>query len=109
MKEKIRKFILAQGLDDAGFAAVEDYKSPLSPKIETLFPEVKSIVVSCVKEMSHIDSPNPQIAMNGRLDVMEFARSANYKIARYLRERVRRSRHECFSFLSAGTQPDKTR
>ena len=84
MKEKIRKFILAQGLDDAGFAAVEDYKSPLSPKIETLFPEVKSVVVSCVKEMSHIDSPNPQIAMNGRLDVMEFARSANYKIARFL-------------------------
>ena len=84
MKDKIRKFILDQGLDDVGFAAVSDYKSPQSPKIETLFPEAKSIIVACVKEMSHVDSPNPQIAMNGRLDVMEFVRSSNYKIARFL-------------------------
>jgi epoxyqueuosine reductase len=74
MKEKIRRFILEQGLDDAGFAAVSDYHSPQSPKIETLFPEVKSIVVTCMKEMSHVESPNPQIAMNGRLDVGEFSR-----------------------------------
>jgi epoxyqueuosine reductase QueG len=84
MKDKIRKFVLDQGLDDVGFAAVADYKSPLSPKIETLFPEAKSMVVACVKEMSHVDSPNPQIAMNGRLDVMEFVRSSNYKITRFL-------------------------
>jgi epoxyqueuosine reductase len=84
MKEKIRRFILEQGLDDAGFAAVSDYHSPQSPKIETLFPEVKSIVVTCMKEMSHVESPNPQIAMNGRLDVGEFSRSTNYKIAKFL-------------------------
>jgi len=39
MKDKIRKFVLAQGVDDVGFTAVSDYKSPQSPKIETLFPE----------------------------------------------------------------------
>jgi epoxyqueuosine reductase len=84
MKAKIRKFVLDQGIDDVGFAAVSDYNSPQSSRIETLFPEAKSIVVACVKEMSHVESPNPQIAMNGRLDVQEYARSTNYKIARFL-------------------------
>ena len=84
MKNKIRKFVLDQGIDDVGFAAVSDYNSPQSPKIETIFPEAKSIVVACVKEMSHVESPNPQIAMNGRLDIMEYARSTNYKISRFL-------------------------
>jgi hypothetical protein len=74
MKDKIRKFVLDQGIDDVGFAAVSDYNSPRSPRIETLFPEVKSIVVACVKEMSHVESPNPQIAMNGRLDLQEYIR-----------------------------------
>ena len=84
MKNKIRKFVMDQGVDDVGFAAVLDYKSPQSPMIETLFPGAKSIVVACVKEMSHVESPNPQIAMNGRLDIMEYARSTNYKISRFL-------------------------
>ena len=83
MKNKIRKFVLEQGIDDIGFAAVLDYKSPQYPGIETLFPEVKSIVVACVKEMSHVGARNPQIAMNGRLDIQEYARSTNYKIARF--------------------------
>ena len=84
IKEKIKKYALSLGVDDLGFAAVADYKSPQSPKIETIFPEVKSIVVACVKEMSHVESPNPQIAMNGRLDIQEYARSTNYKISRFL-------------------------
>ena len=84
LKEKIRNYALSIGVDDFGFAAVSDYVSPQSPKIETIFPEARSIVVACVKEMSHVDSPNPQIAMNGRLDIQEYARSTNYKIARFL-------------------------
>lgn len=84
MKEKIRKFVLDLGLDDVGFASVSDYKSPQSPDIETIFPGVKSIVVACVREMSHVESPNPQIAMSGRLDVMEYGRSVNYSIARFI-------------------------
>ncbi len=84
MKSKIKKFVLDQGVDDVGFASVSDYNSPQSPKIETIFPEAKSIVVACIQEMSHVESPNPQIAMNGRLDVMEYARSTNYKISRFL-------------------------
>lgn len=72
LKEKIKDYALSLGLDDVGFAAVADYQSPQSPKIETIFPGAKSIVVGCVKEMSHVESPNPQIAMNGRLDIMEY-------------------------------------
>ncbi|MRR18293.1 MAG: epoxyqueuosine reductase, partial [Deltaproteobacteria bacterium] len=84
VKEKIKQYAMSLGIDDFGFAAVADYQSPQSPKIEAIFPEAKSIVVACVKEMSHVESPNPQIAMNGRLDIMEYARSTNYKISRFL-------------------------
>ncbi|KAF0159405.1 MAG: 4Fe-4S ferredoxin [Syntrophaceae bacterium] len=84
LKEKIKNYAMTLGIDDFGFAAVADYQSPQGPKIETIFPEAKSIVVACVKEMSHVESPNPQIAMNGRLDIMEYARSTNYKISRFL-------------------------
>lgn len=84
MKEKIRNYALSLGVDDFGFASVTDYNSPQSPKIETIFPEAKSILVACVKEMSHVESPNPQIAMNGRMDIMEYARSTNYKMSRFL-------------------------
>lgn len=84
MKEKIRKFVLEMGVDDVGFAALSDYNSPKSPKVETIFPQAKSIVVLAYKELSTCESPNMQIAMNGRLDVMEFSRSCNYKLARFL-------------------------
>lgn len=84
MKERIREFVLNMGVDDVGFAAVKDYNSPRSPKIESLFPGAKSMVVMAYKELSTCSSPNPQIAMNGRLDLMEFSRSCNYKLARFL-------------------------
>lgn len=84
MKAKIRDFVLAMGVDDVGFAAVTDYNSPRSPKLETIFPGAKSMVVMAYKELFTCESPNMQIAMNGRLDVMEFSRSCNYKLARFL-------------------------
>jgi epoxyqueuosine reductase len=84
MKQKIREFALGLGVDDVGFAAAADCNSSLSPKIETLFPEAKSLVVMAVKEMSHTESPNHQIAMNGRLDIMEFMRGINYRVTRFL-------------------------
>ncbi len=84
MKEKIREFVLGMGVDDVGFAAVADYHSPRSPKVETIFPAAKSMVVMAYKELSSCESPNMQIAFNGRMDVMEFSRSCNYKLARFL-------------------------
>ncbi|MGE5396550.1 MAG: epoxyqueuosine reductase [Chitinophagales bacterium] len=84
MKKKIREYALSLGLDDVGFASIDDYQSPRTPEIKTLFPEVKSLVVGAIREGAHTDSPNPRIAMAGRLDIMEYGRSVNFKLARFL-------------------------
>jgi epoxyqueuosine reductase len=83
-KEKIKDFVLGLGVDDVGIAAVSSYNSPMSPKMESIFPEAKSMIVLVYKETSNCDSPNKQIAINGRLDLIEFSRSCNYRLARFL-------------------------
>jgi len=84
MKDAIRDFVLNLGMDDVGFASLDNYVSPRSPEIHSLFPEARTIIVMALREMSHVTSPSPQIAMNGRMDVMEFARHCNFTLARYL-------------------------
>ena len=84
MKEKIKDFILGLGVDDVGIAAVKDYKSPSSPDLQSIFPGAKSLVVLAYKELSNCESENMQIAMGGRLDGLEFVRSSNYRVARFL-------------------------
>ena len=84
MKEAIRTFAREMGVDDVGFAAASDYRSPMSPPLEELLPGARSLVVLAYRELSTCDSPSPQLAMNGRLDLMEFSRSCNYKLARYV-------------------------
>jgi len=84
MKERIKKFVLDLGVEDVGFGAVHDYKSPLSPRVEDIFPKAKSMIVMVFKELSNCESNNKRIAMAGRLDIMEFARSCNYKLSRFI-------------------------
>lgn len=84
IKEKIKNYVLGLGADDVGFGAVSEYKSQLSPKIETIFPKAKTMIVVACKELSNCESDNKRIAMSGRLDIMEFMKSCNYKLARYL-------------------------
>ena len=84
MKERIKEFALNLGVDDVGVTAAADYQSPRSPKLETIFSDAKSIVVMAYKEPSSCESPNMQVAMNGRMDLMEFSRSCNYKMVRFL-------------------------
>ncbi|GAB4263695.1 MAG: hypothetical protein Kow0092_14800 [Deferrisomatales bacterium] len=84
MKERLERFVRDLGVDDVGVASVSAYESPQSPPLPSIFPEVRSLVVLAYKELSTCESPSPQIAMAGRLDVMEFARSCNYKTARFL-------------------------
>lgn len=83
-RERIKDFVLGLGADDVGIAAVSNYNSPRSPKIATIFPGTKSIIVLAYKELANCESPNVQIAMNGKLDQMEFSRLNNYKLARFL-------------------------
>jgi len=84
MKNCIGEFTRSLGVDDFGVAAKKDYKSPRSPAVESIFPEAKSMVVLAYKELASCDSENNQIAMNGRLDLMEFSRSCNYQTARFI-------------------------
>ncbi len=84
MKEKIKEFVREMGVDDVGIAAAKDYKSPRCPDLTSIFPEAKSLVVLAYKELPNCESENMQIAMGGRLDILEFARSCNYKLSRFL-------------------------
>jgi epoxyqueuosine reductase len=84
MKERIKKFAMDIGVDDVGIVAVEDYKNPRSPDMKSIFPGAKSLVVLAYKELSNCESENMQIATGGRLDVMEFTRPTNYRVARFL-------------------------
>jgi epoxyqueuosine reductase QueG len=84
MKDKIKTFARDIGVDDAGIAAVADYRSPRSPDIAKLFPEARSMVILAYRELSNCESLSPQIAMNGRLDLMAFLRASNYRMTRFL-------------------------
>lgn len=86
MKERIKQFAIEAGADDVGIAAVADYQSPRSPDPESIFPGVKSMVVLAYREVDNCDTDNPQLMMNGRLDLMEFTRSVNYKVGRFLKK-----------------------
>ncbi|MRR37845.1 epoxyqueuosine reductase [bacterium] len=89
MKAVIKRFALDLGVEDVGFGSASDYNSPLSPKLETIFPEAKSLVVLAFRELSNCESGNKQIAMSGRIDSMEFARSCIYKVSRYIEKEFR--------------------
>ncbi len=82
--ERVKRFVRELGVDDVGVAAVEDYSSPRSPEITSVMPGVRSIVVLAYGELSSCESGRMMTAMNGRLDLMEFSRSCNYRTARML-------------------------
>lgn len=86
MKEVIRKFAKGLGVDDVGFAAASDYKSPLSPALESILPAVRSMVVLAYEDLDNCESDNPQIMFSGRMEAMEFSRSCNYKLVRFLKK-----------------------
>lgn len=83
-KAQIRDVALGLGVDDVGFVAAEEYRSPRSPELHSLMPDVRSLVVLAFGELASCESQSPQIAMAGRMDVMEFSRSVNYRLARFL-------------------------
>lgn len=83
-KERVKEFVRGLEVDDVGIAAVSAYNSPRSPKLAEIFPEAKSIIVLAYRETANCDSPNRQIAMNGRLDSIEFSKGCNYRLARFI-------------------------
>lgn len=84
MKKSVKEFALSLGVDDVGILAASRYNSPRSLKLESIAPWIKSIIVLAYKESASCESTNMQLAMNGRMDLMEFSRSCNYKMLRFL-------------------------
>ena len=89
MKGKIKEFASAMGIDDVGIASIKDYRSPRSPELQSIYPGAKSLVVLAFKALSNCESNNMQITMGGRLDELEFARSSNYRMARFLEKELK--------------------
>lgn len=85
IKNKIRKYIMDLGVDDVGFAKVEDYHSPKSYPVDTFLPGAKTIISLVFQELDTCESPSVTIAMNGRLDMNYFQRSCSYQINRFLK------------------------
>lgn len=88
LKEDIRRFVMGLGVDDVGFASVNDYCSPNSPPIETLFPGVRSMIVLAFRESSACESPSPHMAMGARLDLMDFLKSVSHRVSRYVENQL---------------------
>ncbi len=83
-KDAIRDFVMEMGVDDVGVGSAAAYRSPMSPPLETILPRAMSFIIMAYRETSSCDSASPQLAMNGRLDLMEFSRACNYKLVRLL-------------------------
>jgi len=84
MEKQIQNYILELGVDDVGFACVEDYHSPKSYEITKFLPAAKSLIVLAFKVLSSCESPSMGAAMNGYLDLGSFSRFSSYQIARFL-------------------------
>jgi len=86
IKKKIRDFVLNMGVEDVGFAAVEEYHSPNSPSVESLFPGAKSFIIMVFPELDNCESDNKQFAFSGRVALTEFSKLCTYRLGNFLRK-----------------------
>lgn len=88
MKQTLKEYLLGLGVDDVGIASAADYASPASPPLDSLFPGVRSLVVLAFREYSSCESPSPSLAMSGRLDLMESARTLTRRATAFIETRL---------------------
>jgi epoxyqueuosine reductase len=84
MKERIRELATGLGAEDFGVASPNAYDSPNSPELASVFKDVSSVIVLAYRELSSCESDCMQIAMNGRMDLMDFSRGLNYRVASFV-------------------------
>jgi epoxyqueuosine reductase QueG len=84
LEKKIREFVLNLGVDDVGFASPTDYSNLNSYEITKFLSDAKSIIVLAYKVLSSCESPSWISALNGYIDLGEFARFTSYRTARFL-------------------------
>lgn len=100
IKEEIRDYALSVGVDDIRFGNAADYNSPLSPKLDSIFPECKSLIVMAFREGSSCESKDLVVAAGGRLDLVEFIHSSSHKVARFVE-----NKYNCKSMETAPSFP----
>lgn len=86
MKGRIINYAKEVGVDDIGFAAVENYKSPNTPPIKEIFPRAKTIVVLAFQQLDNCESENEQIMSMGNRNLSNFSDPLTYKIARFIKK-----------------------
>lgn len=86
MKERIKIYAKEVGVDDIGFASVENYKSPNTPHLKEIFPGAKTIIVLAFQQLDNCESENKQMVSVGNIIVSEFADPLTYKIARFIKK-----------------------
>jgi len=84
IKEKIKNYAEEMGVDDIGFASIQNYRSPNSIPIKELFPESKTIIVLAFQQID-----NDQFASVGIKIVTEFSHSCTYKLARFIKRQFK--------------------
>lgn len=89
-KEEIRKKAFDLGVDDIGFASIDDYKSPRSPDPKKILPGVKSLVVLAYRQTDGgLDTPNMRVAMAARMGMMDCAKEHSYEVTRFIENRFK--------------------
>ncbi len=86
MKEDVFGYAISLGIDDIGFASVENYNSPNSMPIKELFPEAKNIIVLAFQQIDNCESADEQFASIGVKILAEFSQTTTYKLARFIKK-----------------------
>ena len=87
MKNEIINFAKDVGVDDIGFASVENYTSPNTPPIKEIYPKANTIIVLAFQQLDNSESENIQIASAGSKILSDFADSSTYKVARFVKQK----------------------
>jgi epoxyqueuosine reductase len=89
IKEEIKNYAEEMGVDDIGFASVQNYKSPNFIPLKELFPKAKTIIVLAFQQIDNCESGNDQFASVGIKIVTEFSHSCTYKLARFIKKQFK--------------------
>jgi epoxyqueuosine reductase len=87
MKNEIINFAKDVGVDDIGFASIENYISPNTPPIKEIYPKANTIIVLAFQQLDNSESENIQIASAGSKILSDFADSSTYKVARFVKQK----------------------
>ena len=58
MKDLIKNFAKDVGVDDIGFASIENYNSPNTPPIKEIYSKAKIIIVLAFQQLDNCENEN---------------------------------------------------